>query len=195
MKTQHKSFPPKSEPFNGFIFSIQGNVDSYIEYKSGSIFQNSSVHQIENAFKYEKDEHPAATEEEKWIYFTIKNYFFYITHYELKQRKDYISNLLTNWSFEGSNDETDWTLLDQSATDESFNKTDASKLFPCKRGIYQNFRLTELKEVILTVQRIDIYGILCQSKEICMQHLYMKTSVMRNIPIKLLLCIGIMLTS
>ena len=89
----------------------------------------------------------------------------------MKQRSDIDSDLLKKWKFEGSNDEYTWTKLDENSQDKSFSKLGSSKYFSCKRGIYQSFRLTELKGEILTVQRIEIYGIFCHTREICVHYL------------------------
>ena len=164
-----------SSNFTGFIYQIQGNIDSFITIKSGSVYENKTVHNPRNAFNYSHYGEPAATgTTDKWISFSLlNNNFFYVTHYELQQRTDAERHFMEEWSFEAY-DGNNWTKLDTSWNDDSFNKTGAQKIMPCTRGIYQQFRIREEGQNILVLNRIDIYGIFCQNKEICISYLRLK---------------------
>ena len=141
------TFIPLSN-FTGFISHIQGKVDDYITCNSSSVWLNHTQNYPEVAFKYDLTDFPAATnttDEEKWISFSLINAYFYITHYELKQRVRTVADFLSKWNFEASYDKQNWITLDTSSADEEFDKLGAHKLFPCKSGIFQHFRLHELK--------------------------------------------------
>ena len=68
--------------FTGFINLIQGRIDSYISYESGSLWDNRTEHDSRNAFDYINSEYAAATDSKnKWISFSLlHNNYFYITH-------------------------------------------------------------------------------------------------------------------
>ena len=162
-----------TEHFTGFINHIQGNVDSYLTIDSGSIYQNASTHDPQIAFNYTSTTHAAATDTNgKWISFSFEDDYFYVTHYELQQRLETNSSLMEKWSFEATNDLGSWITLDTSSQAEDFHKIGDQKLFPCKKGVYQHFRIREEEQEILTLQRIDIYGIFCHTQEVCRRYVY-----------------------
>ena len=41
--------------------------------------------------------------------------------------------------------------------------------------MFQQFRLREIEQEILAVQKIEIYGVLCSKREICLQYLNCRT--------------------
>ena len=162
--------------FSGFIYQIQGNIDSFISIDAGTIFMGREESNApRRAFDYSITGTVAATDStDKWISFSLLNEsYFYITHYELQQRKREAVHFMEQWSFEAY-DGNNWTKLDTSWNDDSFNKTGAQKIMPCTRGIYQQFRIREEGQNILVLNRIDIYGIFCQNKEICISYLRLK---------------------
>ena len=172
--------------FTGFINHIQGKIDSYLTISSGSLYQNQQMHNPQNAFNYDSTTHAAATDRtEKWISFSFKNNYFYVTHYELQQRSETTDHLMKNWSFEAKNDLGEWMKLDTSFQDKDFDECGDQKLFPCKKGIYQHFRIHEEEQEILTLKRIDIYGIFCNTKDVCMRYIYKFNSKCQTLDIHL----------
>ena len=174
----HALFKPNSH-FKGFIYQIQGNIDTFISIEAGSIYQDKIVHSPRNAFNFSHEGDAAATSySEKWISFSLLNEsFFYVTHYELQQRTDSTMHFMENWTFEALDDRNAWIELDSRHQDPTFTNQGDMKIFPCQRkGIFQQFRIHELEQEILTLKRIDIYGIYCNTKEICLQYINSKNN-------------------
>ena len=162
--------------FSGFIYQIQGNIDSFISIDAGTIFMGREESNApRRAFDYPITGTVAATDStDKWISFSLLNEsYFYITHYELQQRKREAVHFMEQWSFEAYDDKNNnWIKLDTSSQDESFNYLGAQKVFSCKRGVFKHFRIHEEKQKYLVLQRIDVYGVFCQNKEICMKYIF-----------------------
>ena len=163
--------PFKLLHFSGFVKHYQKNIDDVIEIESSSVFSNLDIHKPNVAFNFDNKTQPAATaidDNEKWISFTLKdNNFFYITHYEIQQRNGSHFHLMQKWLFQGKLGNNKWITLDTNEADDSFNSTGANKLVKCDSGIFNSFRLKEIKQQILAVNQIEIYGIFCDSQQSC----------------------------
>ena len=170
--------------FSGFVGHHQNDLLESLSFDSSSVYQNSEGHQPIAAFNFSMKS-PAATNNDgqKYIEFSPKNKYFFITHFEMQQRIDgYDINFIQKWRFEGSNDKNEWTLLDSGESDKNFLTKGQIKLLSTKKGIYKYFRLKEIAGTILVVQKIDIYGFLCDSAEECsVSFLFLKSSKCLNI--------------
>ena len=184
---------PKTS-FSGYISSIQGKILSdYVEVEIAKIL--SSYFKTENAFTYDSND-PSVSSGENWTKFTLKNHFFYITHYELKQRSDkWDTNLMRNWTLEASRGDEPYKLIDKRTIEssDSFFQKNASRLFKAKKGIFNSFKLRE--NSLLVVQSIEIYGVLCNTINDCNAFLSMRKSCpgkMRAFSLSYLLIIVLM---
>ena len=158
-----------SDSFSGYVSDHQSEISNVLNIKSSSKYDDLEVHRPELAFDYSNDDYPAATKEDdnKWLNFSLKSGYFIITHYELQQRADSQKDFMKKWTFEGSNDATNWVSLDVSETDSSFGKLEGVKLCACKYGVFRHFSLRELEQKLLAVHRIEIYGTFCATKAVC----------------------------
>ena len=117
-----------------------------------------------------------------WLSFTLKDKYFYITHYEIQQRDYTLNDVLKNWTFEGSNDMTSWHLLDRKIinSDDPFYALEASKVFVSKRGVFNSFRIKQ-SVGLLVINKIEIYGFLCDTKEYCqLNYMFRRSCMMRK---------------
>ena len=149
---------------NEFDSNISLNYSSiYLEYNPKSAFYHNS-----NSISVLKNS--------SWLSFTLKNKYFYITHYELQQRKDTVSNFLVNWAFEGSNDHEKWKSIDKRSieSNDPFCSLGASRIFKAKPGVFKSFRIKQ--QGLLVINKIEIYGFLCNTKEYCQLNSLMKGS-------------------
>ena len=153
--------------FTGFVSQHQQGIENYLQIENSSVFGTN--HLVIKAFDYSDDYYAAATylENERWISFLFKNHYFYVTHYEIKQRIESHDHFMLKWTFEALNKYDEWVQLDVSETDQNFNQSGAVKLIPCKKGVYKQFRIRELKQQLLAICRIEIYGFLCEDLESC----------------------------
>ena len=126
--------------FSGFVGSNQNNIFEIITPNSSSVFHGSYDHIPDFAFDYSDSRSAATSDSEAWISFTLVNSYFYITHYEIKQRPDSLDNLLQKWSFYGSKDNKNWELLDTSEGDNDFFNPGKTKLVKCRNGAFQHFK-------------------------------------------------------
>ena len=161
--------PNESYTFSGFVSHHQSNIEDVLEYHLSSLF--SSVHPASRAFDYSNDVTPAATKSnaDNYLSFSFIDHYFYITHYEIQQIGDQVGDFMEEWKFEGSNDGSNWDLLGTGKADSSFNMIRARKLNECKKGLYQYFKLTEVGQVRLVIQGIEVYGVYCENSWTCKQ--------------------------
>ena len=85
----------------------------------------------------------------------------------MKQREDSNSDFFKKWTFLGSNDNETWIKLDKRSDVEGFYSTGAERLFECKKGSYKYFKIMSDIIGLITIKRIDIYGIHCNKGEDC----------------------------
>ena len=159
---------------SGYISTLQDTNDfnNKISINHSLIYQ---TYDPISAFRYNSDA-ISVLSGDCWLSFTLKNNYFYITHYELHQRRSTFSNLLENWVFEGSNDDKTWKILDRKVikSNDPFYSLDASKVFKAKQGVYQSFKLKH--SGLLVLNKIEIYGFLCDTKEYCQLNSLFKRS-------------------
>ena len=179
---------PQTSNFQGYISTLQkrsNDISSYINIEILKIFE--SQYDKENAFKYDSI-FPSvvniAENEYPWYKFSFTgNKTFFITHYQLQQLTDSsYKNFLTQWSFEGSNDGISWKILDiqKISKGNSFNQNGSQRIFPTKKGNFKYFRIRCLNENLLVIQKIEIYGYICQNSSLCnLNYIYMHTSEQR----------------
>ena len=170
--------------FSGFVGHHQTNLSNSLTYVSSSVFENSPNYKPISAFDF-TSKSPAATDTDgqHYIEFSLTNKYFFITHFEMQQRNDNISNnFIQKWRFEALNDNNEWTLLDSGQSDQIFQAKGQIKLRSTKKGTFKSFRLKETSGGILVVQKIEIYGFACDSVEECsLSFLFHKTSKCMNI--------------
>ena len=165
---------PKSTHFTGYISTLQSGLDEITSNLNISYSEPYGTYYKENAFYYNSIIPTVAkfTETETpWICFNLtNNKSFYITHYELKQRSDGAeSDFHKQWAFEASLNEKNWKILDTQniAVTDSYYSQKAERTFPTTRGNFNAFRIRSLKETILVIQKIEIYGYLCNNSSDC----------------------------
>ena len=168
------------ENFTGFVGSNQENITKLLSFTDSSNFEDKTYYDASSAFNY-SFESPAAlyddSKGDRYLQFHFNYHSFFITHYELMQRTDSsTANFMDTWKLEGSNDNKTWTLLDTRTSDADFKRNGQIRLFPTKKGSYNYFKLSEIKDILLVVQQIDVYGFLCETREQCkLSYLFMKT--------------------
>ena len=182
--------------FQGFVGNHQNNIEDVLDISSSSVFQNHSVNAPISAFNYSSS-YPAATDRDgKYsIFFSLKSTYFFITHYQLQQRDDeYRSNFLDHWSFEGSIDDDHWYVLDSTKADQSFMKNGAILLIRTKNKATKHFRLRNLVKDLIVVNKIEIYGVLCDSLAhcsfSCLRSLKVKFSTIHFSPLLVIAFLG-----
>ena len=138
------------------------------------------------------------TTDPPWISFTLKNNkSFYITHYELQQRKDAsISDFHRNWVFEGKR-KTYWTILDRQIINDNdpYRTNAASKVFTSKHGNFDSFRVRSMIKGILVIQKIEIYGYLCENSTLCQLDFLFQHHTCHNILSKLIVPLSLTIFS
>ena len=176
---------PQSNDFQGYISTLQeksNEISSYINIEILKVYLPQYTK--ENAFKYDSQIPSVVnlTENENpWFKFSFTyDKTFFITHYQLQQRDDSSQvNFLSQWSFEGSNDDISWRILDiqKISQGNSFYKNGSQRIFPTKTGNFKYFRIRSLIPNLLVIQKIEIYGYLCQNSSLCNLHyIYMRTA-------------------
>ena len=173
-------FQPSNEEFTGIVNSCQGHCEDDFTIESPSVFNEGTnePYSPSIAFNWNYTKFPAATlNGEKWISFSHNSKSIFVTHYELMQRLNTdIENKMRDWVFEGSLDGENWKILDHSKSDDSFIHNGTHKLFKCKEGVFTNYRVRELFSERIILQRIEIYGFLCETFDECkLSYLFYKT--------------------
>ena len=172
-------YRPKFGEFFGYIRHHQNDLLESLTFNSSSVYEDARRHNPISAFNY-SSEFPAATasDNQRYIVFSPRNKYFFITHFEMQQRiDDSTSNFIKNWRFEGLTEQNEWILLDSGQSETSFQENGKTKLRSTKKGIYKSFRLSEHTDILLVVQKIEIYGFVCESIEECaLSLLFRKTS-------------------
>ena len=168
-------YKPKTA-FSGLVNSCQNDCTTLFDITSSS--QWSPNNPPTNAFSW-SSQHSAATTTERdgnWIRFALKNNkYFYITHYELKQRNDSSDSLLKSWVFQAFDSKNNVITLDEQNATADFYIQGAEQLFPAKKGIFNSFQLKDQQRYELVIKRIEIYGIICNSYEECQSLFQYKT--------------------
>ena len=166
--------------FKGLVGSNQENIFDILTPFASYVYPNEDDYTFyapSNAFNFSTPV-PSATWSEKWISFSLTNSYFFITHYEIQQRRNLSDNLMKKWSFFGSNDNIKWIKLDTTEADDDFRKPNMSKLISCHKGAFKHFKLKEeSSEDLLVVLQIDVYGFWCDTKEHCrLSWIFQKTN-------------------
>ena len=173
---------PKAAHFTGYISTLQSNKNDITSNLKIDSSGQVRTYYNENAFNYQSNIPTVANITETgdpWITFNLTNEkSFYLTHYELQQRNDAISNFHHKWVFEGSLNGSYWKVLDTQNIDksDSYFKPKAERIFPVIKGNFNAFRIRSLVHGILVVQKIEIYGYLCNESSLCqLNFLYFQT--------------------
>ena len=181
-------YKPKT-PFTGLVNSCQGFCSSILNISYSGVW-SSDRYLPSNAFNYSSS-FPAATSsgnDGNWIKFSLKNNkYFYITHYELRQRSSTNDSLLKSWVFQAYDKNNEIVTLDQQNASDEFFKINGEQLFTTKKGVFNSFELKEQQGFELVIQRIEIYGFLCDTYNECISILLKKTCSCHNYNIKPLL--------
>ena len=167
---------PKIVHFKGYVSTLQSSINEIqlnLNIEISAKYPNGT-YQDENAFNHQSRYPSVASPtdmDNSWISFNLtENKSFYITHYELKQRQDdSVSNFHQKWVFEGSLNGSHWKVLDTQilSRSDSYLSHGAERTFHVQRGNYNAFRLRSLEHAILVVQKIEIYGYLCNESSLC----------------------------
>ena len=168
--------PKTNSNFSGYISTVQGNISNNIDINSAPIW--AVEHDSLYAFEWSVKKPYASKEINGWLSFSFKQKPFYITHYELGQRTDSIYSLLKKWVLEGSNNNETWKVIDRRSSVPGFEANGERRLFEIrKKGKYIYYRLRNINEGILTVDKIEVYGFFCEEGMICNeQYSFLRTN-------------------
>ena len=87
-------FQPSQQNFSGLISTCQGFCDEFLYIDISEVY--NEYFDKKYAFDFSKGT-TATKDSEGWISFSLKEKYFYITHYELQQRTNSQDNLMEIW--------------------------------------------------------------------------------------------------
>jgi hypothetical protein len=95
-----------------------------------------------------------------------------VTHYSIRNRRDYDGSHLRSWTLEGSQDGLIWVKIDDRMNDTSLNSQGAISSFSISEEFQSEFRMIRLRQTEensyagdnLVVNAIEFFGVLKEPK-------------------------------
>ena len=115
-----------------------------------------------------------------FIYIHLLQHHLLIKNYTIRQYNNY--DKLKNWLFEGSNDGSEWIVLDSQPPSSSFCFNNNYYSFPSLSGIYSYFRIRQngsncYDNLYMRLSGMELFGELCSSSDISLCRSYLINSL------------------
>ena len=167
----------KGTPFRGIFYSFgrhypKASIDKLVSITTSSNYpgRGKPIYVIDPHFTY--------TNENNWITQSRQNSYFqftflrdslHLTSYSLKARTDKSINMPNEWTFEGSNDETNWTLIHRKSSGDELSNAGNTIRYYCKANeSFRSFKITQLEtnrntydkseQYIFGLNKLEVYG-------------------------------------
>ena len=171
-------FRPSKGSFNGIIQYFNNNyyntLYSHVNVTVSSTNNNPDFNNLSSIidFKYQNSHWASKDEPNQSIMIHFLNNRVSVTYYSLRTRRGG-ENFPLSWNFEGSNDNSHWTMIHAKEVNGDLNSSFAFKTYRASiDGVFSFFRVTMNEKNsnsshIFHIERFEIFGALCNNEGKC----------------------------